>query len=323
MSGTGGVGAGVGRGRRWRGVLLKAGVSVLLLAVLLWEADVGRLVAVFGQMEPLPIIVALIFYTSLQFMAAFRWRVLLQAKALEIPYLRLVAHYYGGVFFNQFLPSSIGGDVYRGYGLFRDARDTGITVASLVLDRLSALAALLALSLGALAFMQVDSRLTWTVILLNLGFAAGVVALVPPACRRLLLRLVERLGWGRVGAVIQEVTRAIFSYWDHRRALGAALLLAFLIQVALVGILYLTALALHVSAPLAYFFLTVPLIELVTLLPISLGGVGLREGSFVFFFAQVGVPSAAALAISLSWFGMSVAMAGIGALVLLWRARRR
>jgi hypothetical protein len=124
-------------------------------------------------------------------------------------------------------------------------------------------------------------------------------------------------GLGRFQAKLQGMMDALRRYRKHRRAVGQALLLSVILQVLIIVTYYFVGVGLALGVPLAYFFLFVPLITSLAMLPVSVAGLGVRESGVVYFFTRVGVDAGAALGMSLVWFSLSVLVSALGGLAFL------
>jgi uncharacterized membrane protein YbhN (UPF0104 family) len=96
-----------------------------------------------------------------------------------------------------------------------------------------------------------------------------------------------------------------------------ALLLSGLLQALIIVTYYFVGVGLNLGVPLTYFFVFVPLVTVVAMLPVSVAGLGVREGAVIFFFAKAGVDAATALSLSLVWFSLTLIVSSLGGLALL------
>jgi uncharacterized protein (TIRG00374 family) len=268
---------------------------------------------------------AVVLYIGMLVISVWRWRVLLQAQGHVAPMAHLSASYLVATFFNNFLPSNIGGDVIR----VRDSsRLTGSTTAALAIvaiDRVLGFGALYALA--ALAFVlggPAVRHLTGArVVLGGLGlfFAAlGYVFFRPGTARRLMavFRL-DRIPWARDR--FETVQAAVHVYRQELGAVWRAFAASLALQTMVVWYYYLIARALHIELALSACFLMVPLCTLVQTVPLSFNGWGIREGVFVHYFRQVGLPGDHAIAFSLVGASLIVLLSLSGAVV--WTSRSR
>jgi uncharacterized protein (TIRG00374 family) len=306
--------------RAWLPLLGKGAVSLLLLGVLAWKVDLARLLQTLRAL-PLPVFLAAILAYLLGYvLSTIRWQRLLLAEGVRLSFSRLVLVYFQGAFFNLFLPSLIGGDIFRGYTIYKLTSGHDAALASILVDRLSGFAALMGIALVALglAYGQVQDPLVAGMILAVAGvFGAVVAVLQNPRLAGLAGRLLAALRLSRHQAKLAGMVESLQRYRGHRRALVQALILSVLLQGLIIVTYWVIGEALSLGVPLAYFFLYVPLITVLAMLPVSVAGLGMREGGAVFFFAKVGVDAATALGMALIWFSLTVLVSSLGGLALL------
>ncbi|MBE3134608.1 MAG: flippase-like domain-containing protein [Acidobacteria bacterium] len=302
---------------------MKIGVSVGLLAVLFSRVDAGRLWTYARGASPAWIGTALALFALTILVSAWRWALLLRAQDVSVPGTRLVASYLVAGFFNNFLPSNIGGDVIRIKDTSIQAGSKTLATTIVLVDRGVGLIGLVFVAaLGATVgsvFQDPTQQVTVPVVpwLLWLGFAvsAGLsmpALLAPTAVGRLLRSLgVFHRDWVEERAL--RVTRALARFAQTPRALAGCFVGALLVQTLLV--LFYAAIARSMQIPVSPWSLAVivPLTLLVQLLPVSVNGFGVREATFAFHFVRVGLPVESALAVSFVGAGLVilVSLAGI------------
>jgi len=259
-------------------------------------------------------------------LSAIRWRLLLSAVVEPVGIWLLMRAYLIGMFCNLFLPSTIGGDVYRGLdasaltGLPR-----GQSLAIVVVERLiGALAlfsyALVALVLGFGRLVQKPGVVA-SVSVLALAFLCVFLALTPWS-RGLLRRL---LNIGPFKKLIPSLDRAFGAIKDlgkRKRILAGSFAISLIFQFNVVVHYVLVGLALRLPLPVVAYFLVVPVVLLVLQVPVSLNGIGLREVAFIGFLGVWGVTEDQAVAYSLVIFAMILFQGGIfGGLFFSFRRR--
>jgi len=304
-------------------LLAKLAVSVALLTYLLSSTDLGALYRRVRGGDTILLAAAVAVYTVILLISTWRWRVLLRAQGFQAPLRRLSASYLVATFFNNFLPSNIGGDVIR----VRDGSAlTGSTTTSLAIvaiDRILGLGALYVLALGAylLGGDTVRDLAGAAPALMLLALVFGLLAWVffrPGIARRLLAA--SGLGsreWAR--RRFETVQAAVHVY----RAQMAAVWLAFGASVALQALVvvyyYDVAHSLRIPLTLSAAFLIVPMCSLVQTVPVSFNGWGIRESVYILYFRQLGLAQDSALAFSLVGAGLIVLLSLSGAIV--WTSR--
>jgi uncharacterized membrane protein YbhN (UPF0104 family) len=251
--------------------------------------------------------------------SAAKWRVLLAASGLRPRWRDVWAAHGLGLFANLWLPSLVGGDVVRAAHLAR--RDGGLArlAAAGLADRVLDTAALVTLALAGLAAAPATrgfaARPVAAAALLGLASAAAGLAL--------LLRLpAARLG-PRLETPLLRLRAAAESILARPRAALAAFALSLAVQAGFVALNVRLAAAVGIHLPAATWYLVWPLAKLVALAPISLGGLGVREAAQAALLAPLGVPAALAVAQSLVWQSLLLALglAAAGAVAAAARAQ--
>jgi len=247
-------------------------------------------------------------------LSAFLWQAVLAALGLDARVRRLLNHYLAGLFVGNFLPSTIGGDVLRVARQSAENGDRPSTFASVVLERLTGWLVLPVITLSAFVINPSLRRLGNATLL---AFVLSVVTLVllcallfAAAHPRVGGRLAESDGWQRfLGAVHLGLDR----FRRHPGAVANVLLVGFAYQLAVVLSAYLAARALGIDVGPTAILAFMPAVAIAQVLPISLGGLGVREGAFVLFLHPLGVQRGEAIALGLLFYGMNLAVSLIGA----------
>ena len=296
-------------------------VSGLLLTILFWRVDRPTFIRAI-QMLPLKVFLGCAgLYILGYLISTVRWQRLLLAEGIRLPFWRLTLVYFEAAFFNLFLPTLIGGDIVRGYTIYRITQGHDASIASILADRLSGFAALVGIALIALglAYGRIrDPQVAAMILTVAVAFIGMIAVLLHDRMKERASRLLRIFGLTRFQAKLHGMVEALQRYRGHRRALGQALLFSVLLQALIIVTYYLIGAGLNLGVPLAYFFLYVPLITFVAMLPVSVAGLGVREGGAVYFFAKVGVNAATALTMSLAWFALTLVVSGLGGLAFLF-----
>jgi uncharacterized protein (TIRG00374 family) len=308
-----------------RGALLaaKIGVSLALLGYLFLTTDRAALEERVRAADLVDLVGAVLAYALMLALAAWRWKLLLDALGSAASLRNLTASYLVATFFNNFLPSNIGGDFVR----VRDgSKLTGSTAASLAvvgIDRILGFGALYALAAAAfsLAPPPVRELAGARAVLLGLFLLFSALAYMffrPGIARRLMsVSRLASIAW--INDQFLVVQGAVHAYRERVSTIwlagGASL------AVQALAVLYYLAIARALGIPLtaSAAFLMVPLCSLLQALPVSFNGWGLREGLFALYFSQLGLPRESALAFSLVGAGLMLLLSLSGAAT--WMAR--
>jgi hypothetical protein len=282
----------------------KIAISLGLIAYVFSKVHVQAVVASLAAANPWLILLALAFYVLAIGISGAKWNVLLRALDVQVPFREVLRYIFVGFFFNNVLPANIGGDVMRGYGMARTTDRTADTAVSVVVDRLIGLLAYVSTA-AVMAIVVITlmghTNLRW---LFNLALVALVTMVAVTAVlfsrrlRRQVGQLLTRGPMTRVAPLYASISGALDAYRFRYRAL----LMAFFI--ALAGLMvtnivnWLLFEAVGGGVPFVDVLLFNPLIALVLLVPISIGGHGVIQGAYPFFYALLGVPTEQAVAVS-------------------------
>ncbi len=293
-------------------VLLRLLVTLLVFALILRSVNLERLAETFSHMHIGFLLLAVLLQFISTVLAALRWRLLMHALGFGQNVAFYIKSYFKGMFFNQGLPTSIGGDAIRVLDVARQGfrkRDAFYGVAS---DRIIGLAALLGVNLlaGLLFLDRLPSAVQVPILFIA---ATGLLGFAFLFVFRHILWL-ERWPVVKLFPILSERMHRIF----HRPATAIAILiLSFLITLAAVFSFYCLGLSVGLPyGPLSYLVIVPPVI-LLTIVPVSLAGWGVREGGLVGLFMLLGAGKAPVLAMSLAYGGILILVSLPGLIVYL------
>ncbi len=297
--------------------LLKVLVSVGLLIYLIHRIGGGtHLLDLLQNAHGLYVGMALVFYLAAVSLSSGKWAVLLRAQGIVVPFHRLVAYTFMGAFFNNFLPANVGGDVMRGYGLARHTDHTTDAAVSVIMDRLVGLLAFLTAAVvagtvivagrrgpvgmdeQALANVRALTILAWGG---EIVLGVGLALLLSRRTKRWVGAYLQYIPFLKRGVpLLQRVAQAVNAYRHAYVSILVGMMISWtvLLLTAVENWLLVQSLA-PGQVPFIYLVLFNPLIAFALLIPLSVGGLGIGQSAYVFFFGLIGVPPALSLAISL------------------------
>lgn len=292
------------RPRRLFLTILKASVSLGLLWLLFSRVDVARLWRIARTASATWLLGALALYLAMILASAWRWRLLLKAQGLVFSFGKLTSSFLVATFFNNFLPSNIGGDVIRIADTAPAAGSKTLATTVVLLDRgIGLLGLVLMAAIGATLGPRLgDAAGTLGAGMLWLGFAAAttvttVALLFPSAFTRLLhpLRLLHA-EW--VDERLARLIAALSRFRSAPAALGGCFAGAVIVQTVLVGFYVAIAHSMRIPIGFAELAVIVPITFIVQMIPLSMNGFGVREATFGFYFTHLGLPLESALLVS-------------------------
>jgi len=321
--------------------LAKVIVSLILIILLLREIGLQETLGKLLQVHPGYLLAALIVALLGVVVRAYRWQVLLSALEIEVPLGQLTALYFIGFLFTNVLPTGFGGDPIRMYELSRYTHRTAESAGTVLADRFFGLIVLQAMAVVALAFgyQLVEPWMIGFTVLLFVGSLVAVWLLLN---RQLWQSLGERLKplaslgqkqgsipskiVGQVGnlSIVEGFKRFYESLHGYNiAAVGKTLGVSLVFNILLITMNYLLGLSLGTRVSIWYYFLFVPITSIVTILPVSFAGLGVREGAYVLLFIQAGMPRETALSLSLLVYVISIFAPGlIGGIIYVLKGAR-
>ena len=301
--------------KRYITLAVKVSVSAGLLYFLITRIDLASFISA-GREYPLWTLIPLtLLFIATIFIGSWRWRVFLGSHGIEQSILRGVQLYMIGYFFNNFLPSGVGGDVVRGYSASKESAPLPVVYASIAAERLAGLLATLFIAAIFLPFVRPPSPLPLLVLILNAAFWIGTILLIFLNLDDFFRRTLRKLPFG-IGEKVADFVQAVRYFRKDGATLLKGFALSVLYQGSLIMFVYIIAKIAGVSEiPWSAYFVFVPLIWIISLIPISLNALGVREASFSYFFGIWGASEAKGLLVSLLFFGTSVIVGIIGGII--------
>ena len=299
-------------------IAVKAAISAALIAFALRDVDLAVVRAQLAAANLYSVAAALGLITGISMIHAERWRVVLRQLHCSLTFDQALKYVLIGYFFNQTLPSTVGGDAFRIWGAYRGGIPIHDAASSVIIDRAVALASLLAMIVAGLPWLFeliTSPSARWVTASLIVG---GVLAMASVLALGHFSGFLDRWRIGRM--LLALITRARAVFLDVRAlAIVAALTIGGYTIVSYA--VHQLARGISVDLGFGYSLLLVPLITLVTVLPISIAGWGLRESAMVVALGLIGVPAAAAFSLSIL-YGLVVMASGLPGGVIWLVARR-
>lgn len=281
----------------------KAAISVALLWILFTRVDINRLWLVARQASPSWLLGALGLYLIMTLTSTWRWALLLKAQHLDIRFRSLTSSFLVATFFNNFLPSNIGGDVVRIADTAPIAGSRTLATTVVLLDRgIGLLALVLVAAVGSTVHPRfgdghtLGAGILWFGFLLAATFATAAVRF--PHTFAKLAHPLRRLHAEWVDQRLAKFTATLSRFQETPGALAGCFTGAAFVQVAIVGFYVAIAHSMRIPIGFAELAVIVPVTLIVQMLPVSLNGFGVREATFGFYFARLGLPLESALLVS-------------------------
>ena len=308
--------------KKWLPLILQCGVSIALLVWIFWRPEFRASIwQDFSQANPGWLVAGLAVAGIGNLLSVVRWAVFLRVLNISLPAWEVFRISFVGIFFNNFFPGAVGGDAVKVVWLVVKGHNRTSALLSVLMDRMSGLGALV---LCSLVFMlwRLDWLMSSAIVAGVIKFVFGYLVLVVLlmafsfviSARGLTSRLPERLP-GR--KTILEFTSAYVQFVAAWRATLLASVISLVILLSYFATFYCSARAFGVHVPLVDFFAIMPAVDIISALPVSLGGFGVRDKLFAILLGDLGgVDEAKAIALSLGGALLYLAWGLFGLVVL-------
>ena len=279
--------------KRFISTALKIVVTLLLFYWIVSKYEIGK---IFEADFTCLGLATLVFFLS-NFLGAWQWQKLLQGLGLEFPFRRSLNLYFIGLFFNTILPGCLGGDVVKVYSVSRIEKRGREGLAATFVDRFAGFFLLALFALAGSLYLLISPLFAGQTIRHNILIYILVIFLIFLLLSVVLFsrRITHLIYEGLLANVnplglkdkLRDWHELFHAYRHQYRLAGEVFLLSFLIQLSRIAVHYLCALSIGFDIDFIYFLIFVPLIAVVALLPVSFGGLGVRESSAPFLFTSV------------------------------------
>lgn len=293
--------------------LIRLAIGIGLIFFLLSKTNLKELLSILRSTEPVFLSLAFLSFLTAMILSTLRWRVLLIFEGRKPSFSSMLRAYLVSLFVGNILPSG-GLDIVRGYYLSKARGAKSTSFASVAVDRvLGFVAIFLYVVVGFLLGYPELKEFRFIFIIALVSFAVAVFLIFQEPVHRFLKKL---LSPHSVGEKLMRFYEAILSYRRNPHQLLYALFISFGIQFFFVLAAYLDGIALGFSLPFLKCLIFISFINFLSMLPITVSGIGVREGGFVVFMSDI-MGRAGALSLSLLYFFTGVLVSFIGGFILL------
>ncbi len=296
------------------GAAARLGASIAILMLIFTQVPFSEIWRAIARVSVAYWMLALAGFVAGHMIGLLKWRLLIDAGRAGLSLLSAMRCYFAGLFANLCLPTVVGGDLVRAGLAIRDSGERETVILGSLLDRILDVSALLLIALAGalLAPGKLDGPeraiFAGALLMLSSAMLGGVALVRLRAPRRLSLKRRRQ---------IARLRRAARRLARRPQLALAAIGLGLFIQMSFVLINALLGRACGIQLPLSAWMLAWPLAKTAALLPVSLGGLGVREAALAVLLGQFGVPAALAVAVGLVWQTVLAAGGGLGGLLYL------
>lgn len=296
---------------------VRVGIGGIFIGTLLWRSDIEAITRALGRANLFHVALSVLLMLGVQVVSAFRWRAFLTPLGLGLSASSALRITFVGVFFNAFLPTGVGGDAYKAIRLRRGPGTFARALASVLLDRFAGIVGLALIALLGIttSLMARDHRAV-------IGLAALSVAAILTVAVLLLVRGDRLLGrgdstWFGLRPKLGRALKAAALAGRDPRAARWGLLGGLVAQSLMLSAHLVLTRALMLDLPLRALMACLLIATVAATLPITINGLGVREGVWVWSLGNYGIASSSALAFALLVLGASLVSSAVGGLVYM------
>ncbi len=288
--------------------------GLFLLFLLLFKTDFYRLFKILSDLNLIWLFTAFFLAIVAVMLSAWRWQVVLKAQGISLSFFYLFALYLEGLFFNNFLPSSIGGDAVRFAELGKDIEDYSASFSSILAERVlsSITLGFISFTVALIIFPELKRLFFWVLIFF---LVCAVLFLLFLSAPQIFLRssssLMEKYKLKSVSSELLKITNA--------KCIFKVIMLSLLFQLSLIFMNWTIFLSMRVDLNPLFYFIFIPITQAVSLIPLSFNGLGFREGSYVFLFGYVGISNTLSLTAALVFLFLVIILSAVGGVAFAFK----
>jgi glycosyltransferase 2 family protein len=281
--------------------IVKIAVSGGLIIYIVTRFGLANIVQSLSTTNPLYLIYALVVFCVSGILGSIQWGILLRFHGIRLGFWWTVKRYFMGLFFNYVFPGFIGGDVVRIYQTSLAGGQTTGAISSTLADRVMGFVILILFSLGSFFLLQNGPAKGALPVAITMFFI--LIGLIAVIAYRPAGVFIKRTFGRWLPGILQDELSALYTEMHELTRSPLTLISIFftslIIQITRISVHFLCGRAVGINLNFIYFTLFVPLMETVASIPISVGGIGVRESMGITLFSSVGIMSSDVFAYSL------------------------
>lgn len=291
-------------GKKIAGLILRLAVSAGIIIYIFSKPDISlpKISATLRNIELSWLIPAFLTYKIAILIGSYRWLVLMKAHNIEVSYSHAVGLNYLGCFFNNFMLSLTGGDIVKAYYASKLTSEKKAESATIVfVDRLIGFSGLVILGVVAVLFGIGNEGVRPAMVVIFATVLVFAILGLLAFNRTFAQKFSKYTGRGRVKETLRKVYDAVYFYKSRKKVLAKAFGFSVLVWISIILANFQLAKGLGMELPAGYYFVFIPVINIISSIPITIAGWGLREQMYRQFFGSMGVSGGVAVSLSVAF----------------------
>ena len=312
--------------RKSLNTFIKLIISVALVAFLIKRIGISSIIAEISSVSVVWIGIALLIFLMSHFIGSYQWWLLLRNEDIRITFPRAVGFYFVGLFFNNFLPSSLGGDLFRMFDINKYSSKGTSAVSSVIIDRFMGFFVLSCFAVLVFPIIIIENLFNqFHIIYFSIFIGIWIFILFLLFNKKFaqpFAWIYEKFAPEKIHLKSREIYRKIHNFGRSRSLFLKLLFISVLIQSLRIFMHYLVSRSMGVNVSCKYFFFIIPFIAIMSSLPISIGGIGIRESvGMILFNAIAGIQNNIAVSIEFLAYLIAICSSIPGGIIFIIRRK--
>ena len=292
-------------------LLVRVVISITILSLLFTKIDFNDIKESLIKTNHTVLIIGVVIYTLCQVLNAYKWKLIANNAGFSNKLREYVDYYFVGLFFNLFLPTTVGGDISKAYYLSKHDLQSrkAPAIYSVLAERYSGV--VIIVWAGALVLFTPIGNPVPAVFKILMSFLTILIFIVTPAFPAFWMQFFKRKKW------VRTMLRDIRAYWSNPRLVVKAIYWSTLYHILILAIHMLIGSAMGITVPIGYYIMAYSMAAMAGFLPVAFNGIGPREWAYIYFLSFAGVKESDALIFSIFWFGIILASSLLGGIFYL------
>jgi len=304
-------------------LIIKLFISVAILFVLFKLVPYRELIEVYKKSQKFYIYLSFLVFIVTLIISIFRWRFILHSLGVKASAKDVFSSTFSGLFFNLIFPSFVAGDIFRGFSISTHHGEAKKVASSVLMDRFSGSIALVLVAFFSYMFGRKIFREKEVAV--SLGLLCAVIGIV--SCiifsKRVFSFLVKILGNNPLKDKLIDFHEHLYFFRKNPAVFFKSMYFSLPIQLLTPLMFYVGSKAFGLHVSMLYFFILVPIIMMIALIPITIAGAGTREAASIYFFSLIGIGKTVGLGLSLLNLAFTVFTGLLGGLFYVTVYHRR
>ena len=283
--------------------LIKSSVSLLLLYFILKEIELNNIIDIIFKANTFFLVIAVIFQVLIILIQTIRWRLFFPSDHAIFNFVYLFKIFFIGIFFNNILPTSSGGDGVRAYYIYKRGASVPLSTSPIIIERMAGLFAMIGMASLSITFVDINAE--WVYMLRSfMLYAFIVMTLMIILLRwqmtyRMLYKFLKKISRNRIIKILLNMTESINQYLNKDALIIKVFLISISAQIIQIFVFLFISYSLGIEFSLFNLIFAVPIVLIAAGLPISIGGFGVREVAIISVFSAMGISNIEATSIAI------------------------